>query len=72
MTFISNLLLILQSCPAISSYSDENLDQALDAATRNFCRQEIIVLPKNEEVYVSKIFEWYERDFGKDDVAAIK
>ena len=62
----------MQSCPAISAYHDENLHEALDTATRSFCNQEIIVLPKNEEVYVSKIFEWYGSDFGKDDVAAIQ
>ena len=62
----------LQSCPAISSYSDENLDTALDLAAKNFCQQEIIVLPKNEEVYASKIFEWYESDFGKNDIEALR
>lgn len=65
-------VLWFQSCPAISAYSDDNLEQALDSATKSFCKQEIIVLPKNEEVYISKIFEWYESDFGKDDVSAIK
>jgi len=61
-----------KSCPAISSYSDENLDMALDMAAKNFCQQEIIVLPKNEEVYASKIFEWYGSDFGKNDIEALR
>ena len=56
----------------ISSYSEDNLDKALDDATRLFCSQEVIVLPKNEEVYISKIFDWYERDFGKNDLDAIR
>lgn len=61
-----------KSCPAISAYSEENLEQALENAATNFCRQEIIVLPKNEEVYLSRLFEWYERDFGANDVAAVQ
>ena len=56
----------------ISSYSEDNLDSALDDAARNFCNQEVIVLPKNEEVYVSKLFQWYERDFGSNDLAAVR
>ncbi|XP_067933692.1 uncharacterized protein [Watersipora subatra] len=61
-----------KSCPAISAYDAENLDKALDAATKLFCNQEVIVLPKNEEVYVSKLFEWYGSDFGSNDIAAVK
>ena len=53
-------------------YSAENLDSALDAATRNFCEQEIKPYEIQRELHVSRIFQWYVRDFGQNDLEAIR
>ena len=61
-----------QSCPVIRVYSAENLDSALDAATRNFCEQEVKVYEIQRELHVSRVFQWYCQDFGQNDVQAIR
>ena len=53
-------------------YSAENLDSALDAATRNFCEQEVKVYEIQRELHVSRVFQWYCQDFGQNDVQAIR
>lgn len=61
-----------KSCPAINVYTAENLDSALDAATRSFCSQEVSMFTEVDEIWLSKIFQWYREDFGKDDMEVIK
>lgn len=61
-----------KSCPAINVYSAENLDKALDAATRNFCLQEVSMFTEVDEIRLSKIFQWYNTDFGNTDLDVVK
>ncbi|XP_061182675.1 uncharacterized protein LOC133191032 [Saccostrea echinata] len=60
------------SCPAINVYTAENLDKALDQATRNFCKQEVSMFTEVDEVWLSKIFLWYRDDFGGNSVSVIE
>lgn len=60
------------SCPAINVYSAANIDKALDDATKNFCRQEVSMFTEVDEIWLSKIFQWYLDDFGKTDLDVIK
>lgn len=62
----------LQSCPAINVYTADNLDKALDSATRNFCKQEVSMFTEVDEIWMSKIFLWYRDDFGGNDVDVIE
>eukprot|EP00058_Branchiostoma_floridae_P010837 XP_002596325.1 hypothetical protein BRAFLDRAFT_76126 [Branchiostoma floridae] len=61
-----------KSCPAISVYNGENVDRALTAAAKGFCEQEVLVDMKRKEISLSKIFQWYRSDFGKDDIEAVR
>ena len=61
-----------QSCPAINVYTAANLNAALDAATRNFCEQEVVVYKVQRHIMVSRLFQWYKKDFGKNDIEAVK
>ena len=60
------------SCPAINVYSATNIDKALDDATKNFCRHEVSMFTEVDEIWLSKIFQWYLDDFGKTDLDVIK
>ncbi|XP_078331324.1 uncharacterized protein LOC111126605 [Crassostrea virginica] len=60
------------SCPAINVYTADNLDKALDSATRNFCKQEVSMFTEVDEVWMSKIFLWYRDDFGGNAVDVIE
>ena len=53
-------------------YSAENLDRALDAATKSFCAQEVRVYEVQRRIAVSQLFQWYYTDFGANDVEAIR
>ena len=63
---------IWQSCLAINVYTADNLDKALDSATRNFCKQEVSMFTEVDEVWMSKIFLWYRDDFGGNAVDVIE
>ncbi|VDI22554.1 Hypothetical predicted protein [Mytilus galloprovincialis] len=60
------------SCPVINVYTAENLDRALEDATKNFCKQEVSMFTETDEIWLSKIFQWYMDDFGKTDLDVIK
>lgn len=54
-----------RSCPPISSYGGENLDEQLDKAAASFingigARHD----PSEHTLYLSRIFKWYAGDFG--------
>ena len=48
------------------------MDKALDAATRSFCEQEVVVYEIQKQIRVSQIFQWYCVDFGENDVEAVR
>ena len=59
------------SCPVLQSeaFVAERLDQQLDAATRQWLAdpQKNRYDPTKKTLYLSKIFDWYEEDFGDSD-----
>ncbi|KAK3747651.1 hypothetical protein RRG08_024798 [Elysia crispata] len=61
-----------KSCPAIGVYTIENIESALDNATRSFCAQEVEMRNESDEVLLSKIFQWYRADFGETEVDVLK
>jgi hypothetical protein len=54
------------SCPVIRLYSVENLDSALDNASEVFIGDDLKVDVEKKEITISKIFDWYSQDFGKN------
>ena len=56
----------------IGVYSPDNLNDALEAATQNFCNQEIRVHEIQREIFVSKLFQWYRTDFGENDIEVLR
>ncbi|ESO94706.1 hypothetical protein LOTGIDRAFT_175346 [Lottia gigantea] len=61
-----------KSCPAINVYTPENVDHALTEATKSFCRQEVSMFTEVDEIWLSKIFQWYRQDFGTTDTDVIR
>ena len=53
-----------RSCPPIQVYSADRIDAQLDLAARNFVGQSTTKDQKTNELSVSSIFRWYQRDFG--------
>lgn len=52
------------SCPPIRSYSADRLGDQLDLAARSYINATVKVYPQKNEVHLSQILRWYERDFG--------
>jgi hypothetical protein len=60
------------SCPNLrtEAYNSKNLDKQLDQQTRVFlANKEKGMLIKDETIYISKIFDWFNEDFSKDKSA---
>lgn len=54
-----------RSCAPINYYQAERIDRQLDAAASNFINSsEVVVLPEQDKVMLSQLFNWYQRDFG--------
>ena len=53
-----------KSCPPISAYSEEHLDEQLDAAARNFLNQEVRLDQDKGRLFVTPLLKWYQADFG--------
>ena len=53
------------SCPPIQIYDAANLDEGLEDAGVAFCEGEVAVDAAARTVTLSKIFQWYGRDFGR-------
>lgn len=55
-----------RSCAPIRFYEAEKIDGQLDAAAENFVNSsEVIILPERNKLFLSQIFHWYAKDFGK-------
>jgi hypothetical protein len=59
-----------RGCPPLSNaaYTGANIDAELEAASRRFVadKRNLVVDPKTKEVQISKLFEWYGKDFVSD------
>jgi len=61
------------SCPPIDVYTDEGLDEELDLSARTFINGGGVILDrKHNSVRMSKIFDWYDKDFGSSDEEIIR
>jgi hypothetical protein len=61
------------SCPDLrnEAYESEKLESQLDEQARIFLAdKEKGIRIKNENIYISKIFDWFSEDFSKDNNAA--
>ena len=52
-----------KSCPAISFYDAEQLEQQLNLAEESFIEQEFLINEKQKTIACSKIFWLYKKDF---------
>jgi hypothetical protein len=54
-----------RSCAPIQYYSPERIDEELETAALNFINSsEVIVIPEENRILISQIFNWYSNDFG--------
>ncbi len=53
-----------KSCPPIRSYDLKKIDQQLNLAQRSFLETDSKVIESKKQLEVSKIFLWYQGDFG--------
>ncbi|MCH7662408.1 MAG: DUF547 domain-containing protein, partial [Chloroflexi bacterium] len=53
-----------KSCPPINAYSEEHLDEQLDAAAGNFLDQEVRLDKEKGRLFVTTLLKWYQADFG--------
>ena len=64
------------SCPWLArrAYTADNLDELLEARTRLFVNQDrnVKIDPPTRTVTLSKIFDWYDEDFGATDGQILK
>lgn len=56
-----------RSCPPIRTYSADQLDAQLDLAARGFVDTTVEIRPEKNEVLLSRILQWYAKDFGGRD-----
>ncbi len=53
-----------RSCPPIAFYTAEGVEQQLEWATISFLEQETEVDQEKKEIYITRLFQWYQGDFG--------
>jgi hypothetical protein len=54
-----------RSCAPIRFYEAGKIDEQLERAARRFVNSsEVVLLPEENKVFLSQIFDWYARDFG--------
>eukprot|EP00850_Spirogloea_muscicola_P020059 SM000206S06268 [mRNA] locus=s206:123095:126021:+ [translate_table: standard] len=61
-----------KSCPPITVYTAENLDDALATATAAFLEGEYELDKTAASVTLSKIFDWYKEDFGSSEEERVR
>mmetsp|Transcript_12493 Transcript_12493/g.31728 ORF Transcript_12493/g.31728 Transcript_12493/m.31728 type:complete len:494 (-) Transcript_12493:108-1589(-) len=61
-----------KSCPPIRLYSSENLEEGLAGAAEAFCETEVRVDGPAKTVTLSKIFQWYGKDFASNEVDLLR
>jgi len=54
-----------RSCAPIRFYEPGRIHDQLEIATKNFVNSsEVVILPEENKILLSQIFNWYKRDFG--------
>jgi hypothetical protein len=52
-----------RSCPPISFYTPDKIEQQLELAMLSFLGEDILVFPDKKEVHLTPLFKWYLGDF---------
>jgi Protein of unknown function, DUF547 len=61
-----------RSCPPIGFYEADQIDFQLQLATESFINSsQVKIIPQEETLFISKIFQWYKTDFGGSNSALI-
>ncbi len=61
-----------RSCPPIAFYEADEIDSQLQLAAESFINSpQVKILPQEGTVSISKIFKWYQGDFGGNDDALV-
>jgi thiol-disulfide isomerase/thioredoxin len=53
-----------KSCPPIAFYGEENLEQQLQLATKNYLQSEVQYKKEDNLIIVPKLMSWFKADFG--------
>eukprot|EP00003_Mantamonas_plastica_P005887 TRINITY_DN147_c2_g1_i1.p1 TRINITY_DN147_c2_g1~~TRINITY_DN147_c2_g1_i1.p1 ORF type:complete len:340 (-),score=113.48 TRINITY_DN147_c2_g1_i1:240-1259(-) len=62
----------VMGCPQLRSYVADELDEQLNVAGMMFCRDNVQVNTNTRIITLSKIFEWYNTDFGDSEVEMLE
>lgn len=56
------------SCPPVEFYDEKTIQEQLNIAARSFMNRRGFILDREKGIlYLSRIFKWYAKDFGKDE-----
>jgi len=63
-----------RSCPPLLNrpYEGETLEKQLDAQTREFINNKRSTFVKNNSLFISKIFDWFDEDFNDNPLLFIR
>lgn len=60
-----------RSCPPIKIFDAANLERGLALAARSFCESAVLVDEARRTVTLSRLFDWYRVDFGRNDAEVL-
>lgn len=57
------------SCPPVKNFTKQGIEEELRIVSQAFCEDDsnVRIDTENRTVYLSKIFSWYQEDFGKSN-----
>lgn len=61
-----------ESCPPISVYTEQNLERALQMASRNYLNQEVTVDTESKQINLPSLLKWYGSDAAETDVDVVR
>lgn len=63
-----------KSCPPVKDFTRQSIEQELRIVAQAFCEddEQVRVDLNSETVYLSKLFSWYQEDFGKTKAELLK
>ncbi len=62
-----------RSCPPIGFYTSEQIEEQLELATASFINSpEVVMIPSENLLRISQIFQWYRKDFGGSNTSIIQ
>ncbi|GAB1609596.1 uncharacterized protein LOC115217066 [Argonauta hians] len=61
-----------KSSPPLIIYEGKTLESSLDEAMKQFCAEEVCMFTDMNEIWLPGLFKWYQKDFCKSDIGAIR